>query len=162
MLATDNEKMMFLLKNKLLRKDSRVKIKDDKFGEHLVKNIQIKNRKYYFIVENTRSKQIKLIPQDYILTIDDMSVDRIIEAYNYDEESSVIEIDEETDIENTIVGQTFCTYVSPKIKIDLEDGMKFIFHNDVNPKYKNKVLTVKIDNNGIKFIAPRGRPRKNS
>lgn len=161
MLATDNEKMMFLLKNKLLRKDSRVKIKDDKFGEHLVKNIQIKNRKYYFIVENTRSKQIKLIPQDYILTIDDMSVDRIIEAYNYDEESSIIEIYEETDIANTIVGQTFCTYVSPKIKIDLEDGMKFIFHNDVNPKYKNKVLTVKIDNNGIKFIAPRGRPRKN-
>jgi hypothetical protein len=162
MLATGNEKMIFLLRNKLLKRGSRVKIKDDKFNEHIVHSLQLKNGKYYFLVVNTRSGQQKLIPQDYILTIDDMTIDRIIEAYSVDDEIRIIEIDEKTDVANTIIGQTFCTYVSPQRKIDLEDGMKIIFHNDVNPKYRNKVLTVKGVGEYIKLIAPRGRPRKNT
>ena len=97
-----------------------------------------------------------------IEAIDDMNIERIMQAYSVDDELSIVEVDEETDVANTIVGQTFCTYVSPQRKIDLEDGMKFIFHNDVNSKYRNKVLTVKGVGDSIKLVAPRGRPKKNA
>ena len=88
--------MIFLLRNKLLRKDSRVKLKDDKFGEYLIKDIRIQNHKYYFLTQNIRSGQLKRVPQEYIISIDDMNIDRIIDAYNYDEEVKTIEIDFET------------------------------------------------------------------
>ena len=70
-------------------------------------------------------------------------ITRVKNEHKFERKCRIIEIDEKTDVENTIIGQTFCTYVSPQRKIDLEDGMKIIFHKDVNPKYRNKVLTVK-------------------
>lgn len=158
MLSTGNERMIFLLRNKLLRKDSRVKLKDDKFGEYLIKDIRIQNNKYYFLTQNTRSGQLKRVPQEYIISIDDMNIDRIIDAYNYDEEVKTIEIDFETDVITDLFGKEE-GFIGD---IYLEDGMKFILHKDKSPRLCNRILTVRIDDNGIKLIAPRGRPRKNS
>ena len=108
------------------------------------------------LLPNRKSNWIKY---NKIKEISNMSIDCVLSAYELDSDK-VIEIDNESDVANTIVGQTFCTYVTPQRKIDLEDGMKIIFHNDINPKYKDKVLTVKGVGESIRLVAPRGRPRK--
>ena len=104
------------------------------------------------LLSNRSSNWIKY---NKIKEISNMSIDGVLSAYELDA-NRVIEIDIETDIENDVIGKD----ESEIDGYELEDGMKIIFHNDINPKYKDKVLTVKGVGESIRLVAPRGRPRK--
>ena len=86
-----------------------------------------------------------------------MDVERIIQAYEVNDELNTYDVKEKTDVEETVIGKEEAILNG----IELDDGMRFIFHNDVNQKYNNKTLTVSGVGSSIKLSAPRGRPKKN-
>lgn len=107
------------------------------------------------------TKQCK-VAHIVIDTIDEMNIDRLIQAYCVDDELNIIEIDDKTDVANDIIGVVeYCFKTSDGRIIELDNGRKIIFHNDVSTKYRNKVLTVKGVGSSIQLVAPRGRPKKN-
>lgn len=156
------EQFKFLMERNIIKVNDFVTIGCSKM-DYKITDIKETEDSYHVSLHlvDAPNRRVK-VEHKMIEAIDDMNIERIMQAYSVDDELSIVEIDEETDVANTIVGQTFCTYVSPQRKIDLEDGMKFIFHNDVNSKYRNKVLTVKGVGDSIKLVAPRGRPKKNA
>jgi hypothetical protein len=104
----------------------------------------------------------KVIPYTKIWVIEDMTLERIIQAYCVDDELNIIEIDDETDVKKDIIGvYEYVFKTSDGRIIELKDGMKMIFHNDVSDKYRNRLLTVKGVGESIKLVAQRGRPKKN-
>lgn len=91
-----------------------------------------------------------------ISSIEYMDIDRFVTAYEVDDEMNMVDVIKKTNVEKTIIGKK-----SAKINgVELTDGSKIFLHNDLNPKFCNKPLTVKGVGNSIKLIAPRGRPKK--
>lgn len=104
---------------------------------------------------NDYMNKIYTINYKQIKEISNMPINAIIDAYELNERK-IIEIDDETDIVNTVLGKDEAEIYG----YDLEDGMKFILHNDKTEKYNNKILTVKNVGESIRLVANRGRPRK--
>ena len=91
-----------------------------------------------------------------ISSIEYMDIDRFVKAYEVDDEMNMVDVIKKTNVEKTIIGKK-----SAKINgVELADGSKIFLHNDLNPKFCNKPLTVKGVGSSIKLIAPRGRPKK--
>ncbi len=91
-----------------------------------------------------------------ITSIEYMDIDRFVKAYEVDDEMNMVDVIKKTNVEKTIIGKK-----SAKINgVELTDGSKIFLHNDSNPKFCNKPLTVKGVGSSIKLIAPRGRPKK--
>lgn len=91
-----------------------------------------------------------------ITSIEYMDIDRFVKAYEVDDEMNMVDVIKKTNVEKTIIGKK-----SAKINgVELSDGSKIFLHNDSNPKFCNKPLTVKGVGSSIKLIAPRGRPKK--
>ena len=135
----------------------------------------IKNKNCFInkIINDTKNKKIMVdiifqeiipnnrepffIPHTLISKIENMPVEKILEAYDMSENNKIEEIDIETDVVNEVIGKKEGCVDG----IELKEGKRFIFLNDVTPKYNNRIFTVKYDNdNNIKLIANRGRPKK--
>lgn len=156
------EQFKTLIKHKVIKENTFVTTSIYK-NEFRISFIEETDDGYNITLKNIDdpTKQCKL-SHTMIDTVDDMNIDRVIQAYSIDDELSIIEINDESDVGKDIVGSfEYVFKTSDGRIIELEDGMKIIFHNDANPKYKNKVLTVKGVGSAIKMVAPRGRPKKN-
>lgn len=142
-----------LLKKQIVKEGIFIQIYGDEFDYRILKINDDKT----FIVKNIDTKEDKQITYNDIRIIEDMSVDRIMEAYLVDDELNTITVDKKTDVCKNVIGKENCSIDGN----ELEDGMKIILHNDVTKKFNNKVLTVSGVGNSIKLSAPRGRPKKN-
>lgn len=107
-------------------------------------------------VRNMEDDKVINVTYDSITSIEYMDIDRFVKAYEVDDEMNMVDVIKKTNVEKTIIGKK-----SAKINgVELTDGSKIFLHNDLNPKFCNKPLTVKGVGNSIKLIAPRGRPKK--
>lgn len=157
------EQFGLLIKHNVIRENTFV-ITSIYKNEFRVVTVEETDDGYNLLLKNVddATKQCK-VSYKMIDTIDDMNINRVIQAYSIDDELSIIEINDETDVERDMIGSyEYIFKTSDGRIIELEDGMKIIFHNDATPKYKNKVLTVKGVGDSIKMVAPRGRPKKNA
>ena len=95
-----------------------------------------------------------MLKPEHILTIDGMDAHKLFEAYN--EDNNVISIEDVTNVEKDVLNK-----INANINgMDLENGLKIIFHNDVNKKYNGKPFTVKGVGEKITLVSQRGRPKK--
>lgn len=149
------EQFDLLLKKQIVKEDIFIQIYGDEFDYRILK---IKDNGKLFTVKNIDTKEDKQITFNDIRIIEDMPIDRIMEAYLVDEELNTLDIIKKTDVCKTIIGKKKCSIDGN----ELEDGMKIVLHNDKTEKYNNKVLTVSGVGSSIKLSAPRGRPKKNT
>lgn len=157
------EQFKFLMERNIIKVNDFVTVGHSKM-DYKITDIKETEDSYHISLQlvDAPNRRIK-VEHKMIESIDDMGIERIMQAYSVDDELSIIEINDKSDVEKDIVGSFEYVFNTSDGKIiELEDGMKFIFHNDVNPKYKNKVLTVKGVRDSIKLVAPRGRPKKNA
>lgn len=159
-MTLNKEQMEFLVNKGILKNGIFIMIENEPYVDYKILSI---DEDYNLTVKDISCDKDKVIPYTKIWVIEDMALDRIIQAYCVDDELSIIEINDETDVKKDIIG--VCEYVfkttDGKI-IELEDGMKIIFHNDVSSKYRNRLLTVKGVGTSIKLVGQRGRPKKNT
>ena len=107
-------------------------------------------------VKNMENDLLLNTTYNTISSIEYMDIDRFVKAYEVDDEMNMVDVIKKTNVEKTIIGKK-----SAKINgVELSDGSKIFLHNDSNPKFCNKPLTVKGVGISIKLIAPRGRPKK--
>ena len=146
-----------LLVNKgIIKENGYLQLYDDELGDYRISKI-ISGSVYKFLVKNLDTYAMKTVEQNQIKSIEDMDVERIIQAYEVNDELNTYDVKEKTDVEETVIGKEEAILNG----IELDDGMRFILHNDVNQKYNNKTLTVSGVGSSIKLSAPRGRPKKN-
>ena len=148
------EQFDLLLKKQIVKEGIFIQIFGDEFDYRVLKINDDKT----FIIKNIDTKEDKQITYNDIRIIEDMPIDRIMEAYLVDEELNTLDIIKKTDVCKTIIGKKKCSIDGN----ELEDGMKIVLHNDKTEKYNNKVLTVSGVGSSIKLSAPRGRPKKNT
>lgn len=121
-----------------------------------VKNIIVGDSDIIIMVSKPCETKTYITSYKFIKSIGDMDIERLLGAYDIDS-NKTYEIDDYTDVLTTVIGKEEAMIGD----IELDEGMKFILHNDANEKYCNKVLTVKYDENDmIKLVANRGRPKK--
>lgn len=96
------------------------------------------------------------IPHTMIKSIAGMSIEKVLEAYEMSETNRVEEIDIETDVVNDVIGKESAIIDG----FEIAEGKRFIFLNDKTPNYNNRIFTVKMENDRIKLVANRGRPKK--
>ena len=107
-------------------------------------------------VRNMENDLLMNTTYNTLTSIEYMDIDRFVKAYEVDDEMNMVDVIKKTNVEKTIIGKK-----SAKINgVELSDGSKIFLHNDSNPKFCNKPLTVKGVGSSIKLIAPRGRPKK--
>lgn len=107
-------------------------------------------------VKNMENDLLLNTSYNTLTSIEYMDIDRFVKAYEVDNEMNMVDVIKKTNVEKTIIGKK-----SAKINgVELSDGSKIFLHNDSNPKFCNKPLTVKGVGSSIKLIAPRGRPKK--
>ena len=107
-------------------------------------------------VRNMENDLLMNTTYNTLTSIEYMDIDRFVKAYEVDDEMNMVNVIKKTNVEKTIIGKK-----SAKINgVELSDGSKIFLHNDSNPKFCNKPLTVKGVGSSIKLIAPRGRPKK--
>lgn len=107
-------------------------------------------------VKNMENDSLLNTTYNTLTSIEYMDIDRFVKAYEVDDEMNMVDVIKKTNVEKTIIGKK-----SAKINgVELTDGSKIFLHNDLNPKFCNKPLTVKGVGSSIKLIAPRGRPKK--
>jgi hypothetical protein len=153
------EQMEFLVNKEVLKDGIFIMVENEPWVDYKILNI---DKEYNLTIRDIVNEKDKVIPYTKICVIEDMTLDRIIQAYCVDDELSIIEINDKTDVKKDIIGvYEYVFKTSDGRIIELEDGMKIIFHNDANDKYRNKVLTVKGVGSSINLVAPRGRPKKN-
>lgn len=107
-------------------------------------------------VQNMEDDRLGIATYQSITSIEYMDINRFVQAYEVDDEMNMIDVIKKTNVEKSIIGKKTATVNGNKLK----DGMKIFLHNDSNPKFCNKPLTVKGTGSSIKLIAPRGRPKK--
>lgn len=107
-------------------------------------------------VQNMEDDRIGIAAYNSITGIEYMDAARFVQAYEVDDEMNMIDVIKKTNVEKSIIGKKTATVNGNELK----DGMKIFLHNDSNPKFCNKPLTVKGTGSSIKLIAPRGRPKK--
>lgn len=153
------EQMEFLVNKGVLKEGIFIMIENEPYVDYKILSI---DEGYNLTVKDISCDKDKVIPYTKIWVIEDMTLERIIQAYCVDDELSIIEINDKTDVKKDIIGVfEYVFKTSDGRIIELEDGMKIVFHNDVNDKYRNRVLTVKGVGSSINLVAPRGRPKKN-
>lgn len=107
-------------------------------------------------VKNIETDVNYKLPINRIVAIDDMKVERMVQAYSVEDELNTIDVIKKTNVNKTIVGKK-----SVKVNgTQLEDGMRLFLHNDSDKRMNNKVLTVRGVGSSIVLVAPRGRPKK--
>lgn len=153
------EQMEFLINKGVLKDGIFIMIENEPYVDYKILGI---DEDYNLTIRDIMNEKDKVIPYTKIWVIEDMTLDRIIQAYSVDDELNIIEIDDETDVKKDIIGvYEYVFKTSDGRIIELKDGMKMIFHNDVSDKYRNRLLTVKGVSESIKLVAQRGRPKKN-
>ena len=153
------EQMEFLVNKSVLKEGIFIMIENEPYVDYKILGI---DEDYNLTIRDIMNEKDKVIPYTKIWVIEDMTLERIIQAYCVDDELNIIEINDKTDVKKDIIG--VCEYVfktSDGRIIELEDGMKMIFHDDISDKYRNRLLTVKGVGESIKLVAQRGRPKKN-
>lgn len=151
------EKIKLLIDKGIIKVNEYLQLYNDEFGDYRIVQI-ISGDVYKFLVKNLDTYVLKTIEQSQIKSIDDMDIERIIKAYEVDDELNTYNIIIKTNVDKDVIGKE-----TSKINgIELEDGMHIILHNDVNEKYNGKILTVSGVESSIKLTAPRGRPKKNT
>lgn len=151
------EQFNLLVEKGILHKNGFVQLYDDKGTDYKILDILDKDE-YNFYVKNIDTKECKTISQKMIEIIEDMPIDRIMEAYLVDDELNTHDIIRKTDVLNNVIGKKTAKVAG----IQLENGIKLVLHKDITEKYNNKILTVSGVGSSIKLTAPRGRPKKNS
>lgn len=153
------EQMEFLVNKGVLKDGIFIMVENEPYVDYKILGI---DKEYNLTIRDIMNEKDKVIPYTKIWVIEDMTLERIIQAYCVDDELNIIEIDDETDVKKDIIGKyEYVFKTSDGRIIELEDGMKMIFHNDVSDKYRNRLLTVKGVSESIKLVAQRGRPKKN-
>ena len=153
------EQMEFLVNKGVLKEGIFIMIENEPYVDYKILGI---DEDYNLTIRDIMNEKDKVISYKKICVIEDMTLDRIIQAYSVDDELNIIEIDDKTDVKKDIIGvYEYVFKTSDGRIIELEDGMKIVFHNDVSDKYRNRLLTVKGVGESIKLVAQRGRPKKN-
>lgn len=123
--------------------------------EYMIDKIIVKDVDILLLVSRVKDLTKKIVSYKLIRKIGDMSIDKVMTAYNFNGECPE-EIDIETDVIHDLIGK-------PRAIIDgieMKDGMKVIFENDITEKYNDKVWRVKLIDGKLDLKPNRGRPKK--
>lgn len=145
------EQINLLINKGIVKKDIFIKV----FGDDFDYRITCINGNTFTIL-NIDTKESKNISYKDIRIIEDMDIDRFIQAYEVDDALSTINVTEETDVCKDIINKEYAEING----VELENDMKIILYNDLTKSLNNKVLTVRGVGESIKLVAPRGRPKK--
>lgn len=132
------------------------KVSSNDLDDYIITKIFKNSNDIQFKVESLRDLSSYVIDYRQIKKIDDMNIKDLLNAYDMGE-NSIVEIDIPTDAIKDIIGKTTAIIDGYK----LENNMRIRLHNDINPKYCNKIFKVKFIDEKITLVANRGRPKKN-
>lgn len=155
---TKEQALKLVEKGVLIKNSSQLIIKDlsvNDIDEYMIDEVYKTKTSIKFKVIRVKDLSSTIVDCAQIEKIGDMSIEKILCAYEIGE-NSVEEIDIETDVLNDVIGKKTAIIDG----FELKEGMKFIFENDITPKYCNRVLKVKFVNGLIQLVANRGRPKK--
>ena len=153
------EQFVWLVDKGIIHEGMMVNFNNCDYVDFKIKKIFLykdKNKDILLEVQNMENDKIEIASYKSITSIEYMDIDRFVRAYEVDDEMNMVDVIKKTNVEKTVIGKK-----TAKIDgIELVDGSKVFLHNDSNPKFCNKPLTVKGVGSSIKLIAPRGRPKK--
>lgn len=158
MTLTVEQTLKLVEKGVLIKNSSHLiinKLSVNDIDEYMIDKVYKSATSIKFKVIRVKDLSSAIIDCTQIKKIGDMSIEKILNAYEIGE-NSIEEIDIKTDVLNEVIGKKSAIIDG----FELKEGMKFIFENDVTPKYCNRVLKVKFVNGLIQLVANRGRPKK--
>lgn len=164
----------FLLKQKVIKKNSLISVKRKKvidISENYEKHFNFEDNGFIIkVYEDPKNDTYKIIyikednhnlnyvcDLDAIVKIEGQEVDRYYKAYlDLLANANPIIIEDLTNVEKDVIDKVEANVG----KYELYEGMKFILKNDVNSKYNNKILNARNVGKRIKLTGNAGRPKK--
>lgn len=120
------QKLDFLVKNKIIHRNSMITYKNK---DYCLSNIYRKNNQYYLQLGDI------VVNFNYISKIDGMDIKRILNSY-IEEEIGVYEFKIKTDIKKIIKTTLMIE------NIPLKQDMSIILRNDKTARYNNKIIKI--------------------
>lgn len=158
-----NEDLKQLIEHNIVKKNTLVTLLNDRtMREYRVIQVLEEDGMAKLIIKPFDERKLYKVSHKIIDTIDGQEAMYLQEIYELDIDPPIT-ISEETNINEMMNKKGIIEGESPKINnIELKEGMRIILTNDADENMNDKILTVKIVDNGIKLVGNRGRPKKSN
>lgn len=158
-----NEDLKQLIEHNIVKKNTLVTLLNDRtMREYRVIQVLEEDGIAKLIIKPFDERKLYKVSHKIIDTIDGQEAMYLQEIYELDIDPPIT-ISEETNINEMMNKKGIIEGESPKINnIELKEGMRIILTNDADENMNDKILTVKIVDNGIKLVGNRGRPKKSN
>ena len=158
-----NEDLKQLIEHNIVKKNTLVTLLNDRtMREYRVIQVLEEDGIAKLIIKPFDERKLYKVSHKIIDTIDGQEAMYLQEIYELDIDPPIT-ISEETNINEMMNKKGIIEGESPKINnIKLKEGMRIILTNDSDENMNDKILTVKIVDNGVKLVGNRGRPKKSN
>lgn len=158
-----NEDLKQLIEHNIVKKNTLVTLLNDRtMREYRVIQVLEEDGMAKLIIKPFDERKLYKVSHKIIDTIDGQEAMYLQEIYELDIDPPIT-ISEETNINEMMNKKGIIEVENPKINnIELKEGMRIILTNDADENMNDKILTVKIVDNGIKLVGNRGRPKKSN
>lgn len=158
-----NEDLKQLIEHNIVKKNTLVTLLNDRtMREYRVIQVLEEDGIAKLIIKPFDERKLYKVSHKIIDTIDGQEAMYLQEIYELDIDPPIT-ISEETNINEMMNKKGIIEGESPKINnIELKEGMRIILTNDADENMNDKILTVKIVDNGVKLVGNRGRPKKSN
>ena len=158
-----NEDLKQLIEHNIVKKNTLVTLLNDRtMREYRVIQVLEEDGMAKLIIKPFDERKLYKVSHKIIDTIDGQEAMYLQEIYELDIDPPIT-ISEETNINEMMNKKGIIEGENPKINnIELKEGMRIILTNDADENMNDKILTVKIVDNGIKLVGNRGRPKKSN
>lgn len=158
-----NEDLKQLIEHNIVKKNTLVTLLNDRtMREYRVIQVLEEDGMAKLIIKPFDERKLYKVSHKIIDTIDGQEAMYLQEIYELDIDPPIT-ISEETNINEMMNKKGIIEGESPKINnIELKEGMRIILTNDADENMNDKILTVKIVDNGVKLVGNRGRPKKSN
>ena len=158
-----NEDLKQLIEHNIVKKNTLVTLLNDRtMREYRVIQVLEEDGIEKLIIKPFDERKLYKVSHKIIDTIDGQEAMYLQEIYELDIDPPIT-ISEETNINEMMNKKGIIEGESPKINnIKLKEGMRIILTNDSDENMNDKILTVKIVDNGVKLVGNRGRPKKSN
>ena len=158
-----NEDLKQLIEHNIVKKNTLVTLLNDRtMREYRVIQVLEEDGIAKLIIKPFDERKLYKVSHKIIDTIDGQEAMYLQEIYELDIDPPIT-ISEETNINEMMNKKGIIEEENPKINnIELKEGMRIILTNDADENMNDKILTVKIVDNGVKLVGNRGRPKKSN
>lgn len=158
-----NEDLKQLIEHNIVKKNTLVTLLNDRtMREYRVIQVLEEDGIAKLIIKPFDERKLYKVSHKIIDTFDGQEAMYLQEIYELDIDPPIT-ISEETNINEMMNKKGIIEGESPKINnIELKEGMRIILTNDADENMNDKILTVKIVDNGVKLVGNRGRPKKSN